>query len=99
MKTIELKGHTFELKNLESQYNRYLFSDKHELSECYGSWSVYKQRAYDRCVNLAFDCECNSFGNVSYNSQMFTFGFTFVCNDHIWYAHITRYQDYVMRLD
>lgn len=99
MKTIELKGHTFELKNLENQYNHYLFSDKHELSECYGRWSVYKQRAYDYCVKLAIDCGCSSFGIVSYNAQMFTFGFVFKCDDMTWYAHITRDHDYVMRLD
>lgn len=99
MKKIELKGHTFELKNLEGQYNSYLFSGKHELSECYGSWSVYKQRAYDHCVKLANDCECSSYGIVSYNSQMFTFGFIFECDDMTWYAHITIYHNYVMALN
>lgn len=99
MKTIELNGHTFEVKNLASQYNRYLFSDKHELSECYGRWSVYKQRAYDCCVKLAIDCGCSSFGIVSYNQKIFTFGFVFKCDDMTWYAHLTRYHDYVMRLD
>ena len=99
MKTIELKGHTFELKNLEGQYNRYLLSDKHELSECYGRWSVYKQRAYDYYVKLAIDCGCASYGIASYNQMMFTFGFVFECDDMIWYAHLTKDHDYVMRLD
>lgn len=99
MKTIELKGHTFELNNLEGQYNSYLFSDKHELSECYGRWSVYKQRAYDYCVKLANDCECSSYGIVSYNLNMFTFGFVFECDDMTWYAHITKEHSYVMALN
>lgn len=99
MKTIELKGHTFELKNLESQYNRYLFSDEHELSECYARYSVYKQRAYDYCVKLANDCGCSSYGIASYNPNMFTFGFVFECDDMTWYAHITRDHEYVMCLD
>lgn len=99
MKTIELKGHTFEVKNLTSQYNRYLFSDKHELSECYGRWSEYKQWAYDYCVKLAIDCVCSSYGIVTYNAQMFTFGFVFKCDDMTWYAHITKDHDYVMCLD
>ena len=98
MKTIKLHGHDFELKNLEGQYKRYLFSDKHELSECYGRWSVYKQRAYDYCVNLAEKCGCASYGIVSYSTCMFTFGFVFECDDMIWYAHITRDHDYVMAL-
>lgn len=98
MKTIKLHGHDFELKNLTSQYNRYLFSDKHELSDCYGRWSMAKQRAYDYCVKLAIDCGCSSFGIVSYNSQMFTFGFIFKCDDMTWYAHIARDHDYVMPL-
>lgn len=99
MKTIKLHGHDFEVKNLTSQYNCYLFSDKHELSECYGRWSVYKQRAYDWCVKLAIDCKCITFGIVSYNTTMFTFGFVFECDDMTWFAYITRDHDYVMPLD
>ena len=99
MKTIELKGHTFELKNLEGQYNSYLRSDKHELSDCYGRWSVYKQRAYNYCVKLANDCGCSSYGIVSYNQQAFTFGFVFKCDDMTWYAHITKDHNYVMTLN
>lgn len=98
MKTVKLHGHDFELKNLTSQYNSYLWSDKHELSECYGRWSVSKQRAYDYCVKLAIDCGCSTFGIVSYNTNMFTFGFVFECDDMTWYAHITKDHDYVMAL-
>lgn len=99
MKTIKLHGHDFEVKNLTSEYNRYLFSDKHELSECYGRWSVDKQRAYDYCVKLAIDCGCSSYGIVTYSYWMFTFGFVFECDDMTWYAHLTRDHNYVMALD
>lgn len=98
MKIIKLHGHDFELKNLTSQYNRYLNSDKFELSDCYGRWSMAKQRAYDYCVKLAIDCGCFTCGIVSYNTCTFTFGFVFECDDMTWYAHLTRDHDYVMAL-
>lgn len=99
MKTIELNGHEFVIKNLNVQYDAYLYSDDYMLSQVYDSWSTAKQKAYDYCLNLARECDYLSYAIVSHNCFMFTFGFTFVCNEHIWYAHITKEYDYVMRLD
>lgn len=99
MKTIELKGHTFELAKLSGQYNRYMQSEALMLSHVYNRWSKAKERAYDYCKKLAYQCDCVGFAIVSHNSQCFTFGFTFYCDGCKWYAHITRDHDYVMCLD
>lgn len=45
MKTIELKGYTFELKNLEGQFNSYIRSDDTKLSDVYGKYSSAKEYA------------------------------------------------------
>lgn len=99
MKTIELKGHSFELKKLDYQYDAYIFSDDTKLSDAYDRWSRAKERAYEYCVGLARKCDYVGYAIVSYNSFMFTFGFTFYCDGYEWFAYITRDHDYVMRLD
>ena len=99
MKTIELKGHTFELKNLEHQYDDYIGSDDTTLFDVYGRWSMSKERAYNYCISLARKCDYEAYAIVSFNTFMFTFGFTFYCDGCKWFAYITRDHDYVMRLD
>lgn len=99
MKTIELKGHSFELKNLEYQYEAYIASADIKLSDVYDSWSAAKEYAYNYCTSLAKECDYEAYAIVSHNIYMFTFGFTFNCDGHTWFAYITRGHDYVMRLD
>lgn len=99
MKTIELKGHTFELAKLSEQYNRYMCSENVYLSQVYGRWSSAKERAYAYCAELARQCDYVGFAIVSHNQCFFTVGFTFYCNGCKWFAYITKDHDYVMRLD
>lgn len=99
MKTIELKGYTFELKDLEAQYNSYICSDDFKLSDVYGHWSSAKEYAYDCCMRMARNCDYVGYAIVSHNFQMFTFGFTFYCDGCKWFAYLTRDHNYVMCLD
>lgn len=99
MKTIELKGHTFELAKLSGQYNRYMCSDAVYLSQVYDSWSAAKDRAYAYCAELARQCDYVGFAIVSHNTCFFTVGFTFYCDGCKWFAYITKDHDYVMCLD
>lgn len=99
MKIIELKGHTFELKNLDYQYDEYISSDDCSLIDVYDRWSPAKEHAYEYCINLARECDYVGYAIVTYNTFMFTFGFTFYCDGCKWFAYITRDHDYVMCLD
>lgn len=98
MKTVKLHGHDFELKHLEGEYRRYLHSHNYKLSDCYDRWSERKQHAYDYCKELARECGWSSYGIVSHNTCMFTFGFVFECDDVKWFAYITKAHNYVMPL-
>lgn len=99
MKTIELKGHTFELKKLDYQYEVYLSSDDTTLFDVYDRWSAGKERTYNYCYNLALECDYEAYAIVTCNTFMFTFGFTFYCDGRKWFAYITRDHEYVMCLD
>lgn len=99
MKTIELKGHTFEVAKLEQQYNRYMDSEDVYLSDVYGHWSTAKEEAYAYCKRLAVQCDYVGYAIVSHNQNFFTFGFTFYCDGRKWFAYITKSHEYVMCLD
>ena len=99
MKTIYINGIHYELVSktvgerivdeLESACYKGLF-------DCYKSASQYKIRAFKAWQNVVRDLSIiKNCGILSFNSQMFTYGFIFNYDGHRYYAKITRMHNYI----
>lgn len=62
---------------LRNAYNDYCGSSHKTLSDVYGHYSTTKDNAYDSCVDLMKKFEGNDLRIISYNTFMFSAGFTF----------------------
>lgn len=89
-KSIEVKGYTFEYKNLATEYDRFIMSTDTELCDVYGNWSTSKQVAYEYCRNMFNVLGGSTFTIVTANTFQFTVGFYFDYEGKDTFAYITR---------
>ena len=91
----ELAMNKRQSKIAKAHYNAYCNSYDTRLYDVYTSYSVYKEQAYNRCVQLMHDLGGWGLAIISHNSMTFTVGFMF-CDDEtgeIMFAYITRDYD------
>lgn len=67
---------------LRRAYNNYCGSSNRILSDVYGSYSTAKDNAYNYCVDLMEKYNGNDLRIISYNTFMFSAGFTFEVLDN-----------------
>ena len=68
------------------------------LNSCYSSCSYQKENAYDKELSKALDLGADVWGIISYNSNIFTFGYTFDFENKKYVALITPSYDYLVEL-
>ena len=73
-----------------SAYNRYLKSNYHNLSDCYGTYSCRKAQAWDFCKYLMMENDGWNLRIISKNGWQFTAGFMFEKNGHTCFMYITK---------
>lgn len=61
----------------QAHIGSWMKSNKVELWQVYGSYSVYKARAFEYCKELMHDLNGYGLRILSFNSQAFTVGFMF----------------------
>lgn len=89
-----------QVKSVLRHYDRYSRSFDRELSDVYGTYSVFKERAYSDCLRKMAQHNGYDGRIVSHNSNIFTFGFRFVNADgERCYCHITPTRCYYTRID
>lgn len=63
-------------KNIKRAYNDFSNSHLYTLYDCYGTFSIYKQRAFNYCRELYEKYNGFSGKIIGFNSQTFSYGFT-----------------------
>lgn len=88
-------------KLMRDAYNRYLASSLYTLGDCYGSYSVYKDRAFQRCADLYHRLDGNRFRIIGYNCNTFSVGFEFPDPETgvLSFAYITKDYDRFCEID
>lgn len=59
----------------------YNLSTDTQLSDCYGTYSMAKQRAYNYCINQMENVDGWGFRIISHNVNIFTCGYKYVDSD------------------
>lgn len=62
-------------KFMKGVYNYYLLSNDYGLRDVYKSYSLYKERAFEYCRNLVAKYNGIQGRIISFNSNVFTYGF------------------------
>lgn len=100
--TITLNGHSYAemtkayAKKVYANFRRSWIT---ELREAYGRCSWAKINAFEYCRNLESSCRAYNGRIVSYNTCMFTYGFTCEIDGQAWFVYITKDHDYAIKMD
>lgn len=68
-------------------YEKYCESMNVTLRDVYNNYSVYKERAYERCTKRFLDMQGQRFRIISFNSQMFSIGFRYYENNKLMFHY------------
>lgn len=81
------------LKMMHAKYDEYLESDTMFLWQCYDNYSWEKAKAFEYCEEL--QKKYDGFGGriISFNLNMFTYGFMFEKENKKYFAYITKNHD------
>lgn len=69
-----------------------------DLNDCYTKPSQAKIQAYDYCENMALNYQSNDYTITGYNSNQFSFSFTFKHYGKLYLAYITKDYNYLVLL-
>lgn len=87
----QTKADARKANNHLSLYNRGIY-DGHTLRDVYGNFSIYKERAFNYCVELMNALNGRGLVIMSHSSQVFSVGFLFTHPEtgRDCFAYITR---------
>ncbi len=86
-------------QQIKQAYEHYKKSNYYELSDCYGSYSTAKARAFKYCENLMTSHKGHSLKIISFNSNFFSVGFIGYIDDKEAFFYITAGSDNYIYLD
>lgn len=96
MKTVKINDVTYEVKKDSSIKTRIEKSSYKDLYDCYKSTSNTKRSIFKEWMEKIQKLDVvKNVGVLSYNSQMFTLGYSFKYENHVYYAYITSLHNYV----
>ena len=84
---------------MQGYYQNYCNSNDTQLSDCYGSYSYAKGSAFKHCLDYADSFGSNDYRILSYNCNIFTFGFVAMVEGVRYFLVITPTKNRYIRLD
>lgn len=86
-------------QTIKNAYDRWVNSSLNTLRDCYNNYSVHKENAYNYCWELFRKYNGDVFGIISYNSMVFSVGFTGEIDGKKAFFYITRDYDRYIYLE
>lgn len=77
-------------KQFKGVYKSYKWSNMYDLYDLYKNPSIYKNRAYNYCLDLYTKLNGYDFKIIGGNCSTFSVGFKFMENDIEYFAYITK---------